>query len=167
MPTQNSCTLLLKASPDTLDLPECRRSLESGSEPEKLATMRALLTSLASADASSSAAASLVMHVIRFVMPNQKCKMLKKLVLLYFEMVPKVDAEGKLLQEMILLWYVRLFSSPFKHFCFFGSNALRSDLQHPNEFVRGVTLRFVCKLTEPELLEPLLPVVRSCLVPYN
>lgn len=38
------------------------------------------------------------------------------------------------------------------------------DLQHPNEFVQGVTLRFVCKLTEPELLEPLLPVVRTCLV---
>jgi coatomer subunit beta len=36
-------------------------------------------------------------------------------------------------------------------------------LQHPNEYVRGVTLRFVCKLTEPELLEPLLPVVRACL----
>lgn len=47
------------------------------------------------------------------------------------------------------------------------SNALRSDLQHPNEYVRGVTLRFVCKLTEPELLEPLIPVVRQCLVPNN
>lgn len=38
-------------------------------------------------------------------MPNQKNKFLKKMVLLFFEMVPKVDSEGKLLQEMILLWY--------------------------------------------------------------
>jgi coatomer subunit beta len=36
-------------------------------------------------------------------------------------------------------------------------------LQHPNEYVRGTTLRFLCKLREPELLEPLVPSVRSCL----
>lgn len=37
------------------------------------------------------------------------------------------------------------------------------DLQHPNEFVRGSTLRFLCKLKEPELLEPLMPVILDCL----
>lgn len=37
------------------------------------------------------------------------------------------------------------------------------DLQHPNEFLRGSTLRFLCKLKEPELLEPLMPVIRDCL----
>lgn len=37
------------------------------------------------------------------------------------------------------------------------------DLQHPNEFIRGSTLRFLCKLKEPELLEPLMPSIRSCL----
>jgi coatomer subunit beta len=36
-------------------------------------------------------------------------------------------------------------------------------LQHPNEFIRGNTLRFLCKLREPELLEPLLSSARSCL----
>ena len=39
----------------------------------------------------------------------------------------------------------------------------RKDLQHPNEFIRGSTLRFLCKLKEPELLEPLMPTIRSCL----
>jgi coatomer subunit beta len=39
----------------------------------------------------------------------------------------------------------------------------RRDLQHPNEFIRGSTLRFLCKLKEPELLEPLMPSIRSCL----
>lgn len=36
-------------------------------------------------------------------------------------------------------------------------------MQHPNEFLRGSTLRFLCKLKEPELLEPLMPVIRDCL----
>ena len=40
---------------------------------------------------------------------------------------------------------------------------LFQDLQHPNEFIRGSTLRFLCKLKEPELLEPLMPAIRSCL----
>ena len=32
-------------------------------------------------------------------------------------------------------------------------DAYRKDLQHPNEFIRGSTLRFLCKLKEAELLE--------------
>ena len=39
-------------------------------------------------------------------------------------------------------------------------NALRNDLNHPNEYVRGCTLRFLCKLREPELLEPLIPTIK-------
>jgi len=37
------------------------------------------------------------------------------------------------------------------------------DLQHSNEYLRGSTLRFLCKLKEPELLEPLMPSIRACL----
>lgn len=37
------------------------------------------------------------------------------------------------------------------------------DLQHPNEYIRGNTLRFLCKLREPELIEPLLAPTRQCL----
>lgn len=36
-------------------------------------------------------------------------------------------------------------------------------MQHPNEYIRGNTLRFLCKLREPELLEPLLSSTRLCL----
>ena len=43
------------------------------------------------------------------------------------------------------------------------SNGIRNDLQHPNEYIRGNTLRFLCKLREPELLEPLLTPARNCL----
>lgn len=44
-----------------------------------------------------------------------------------------------------------------------SSNGIRNDLQHPNEFIRGNTLRFLCKLREAELIEPLLSSARSCL----
>uniref|UniRef100_A0AC34FFK2 Coatomer subunit beta n=1 Tax=Panagrolaimus sp. ES5 TaxID=591445 RepID=A0AC34FFK2_9BILA len=88
---------------------------------------------------------SLMMYVIRFCLPTED-HMLKKLLLLFWEIVPKTSADGKLLHEMILV-----------------CDAYRKDLQHPNEFIRGSTLRFLCKLKEPELLEPLMPVIKACL----
>lgn len=88
---------------------------------------------------------SLLMTIIRFVMPVAD-HMLKKLLLIFWEIVPKNTPDGKLMQEMILV-----------------CDAYRRDLQHPNEFIRGSTLRFLCKLKEPELLEPLMPSIRACL----
>lgn len=38
---------------------------------------------------------------------------------------------------------------------------LRNNLQHPNEYVRGVTLRFLCRIHEEEILEPLVPSVTA------
>ncbi|KAK4705492.1 coatomer subunit beta, partial [Phenoliferia sp. Uapishka_3] len=64
----------------------------------------------------------------------------------YWEICPKIDENGKLKQEMILV-----------------CNAIRNDLQHPNEYIRGATLRFLQKIREPELLEPLIPTCRACL----
>ncbi|XP_011270434.1 hypothetical protein CAOG_08794, partial [Capsaspora owczarzaki ATCC 30864] len=88
---------------------------------------------------------SLLMSVIQYVMPQQDHR-LKKLLLLYWELVPKTSPDGKLLREMILV-----------------CDAYRKDLQHPNEFIRGSTLRFLCKLKAPELLEPVMPAIRACL----
>ncbi|XP_043473678.1 coatomer subunit beta isoform X2 [Leptopilina heterotoma] len=87
----------------------------------------------------------LLMTIIRFILPLQD-HIIKKLLLIFWEIVPKTSADGKLLQEMILV-----------------CDAYRKDLQHPNEFVRGSTLRFLCKLKEPELLEPLMPAIIACL----
>ena len=42
-------------------------------------------------------------------------------------------------------------------------NGIRLDLQHPNEYVRGNTLRFLTKLRDQEILEPLLDPARKCL----
>ncbi|XP_059092244.1 coatomer subunit beta-like [Tigriopus californicus] len=88
---------------------------------------------------------NLLMVIIRFVLPSQD-HTLKKLLLIFWEICPKTYSDGKLMQEMILV-----------------CDAYRKDLQHPNEFIRGSTLRFLCKLKEPELLEPLMPTIRSCL----
>ncbi|PVV03239.1 hypothetical protein BB560_002296 [Smittium megazygosporum] len=43
------------------------------------------------------------------------------------------------------------------------SNALLNDLHHPNEYIRGATLRFLCRIKDIELLEPLIGPVRECL----
>ena len=90
-------------------------------------------------------APGMLMCVIRFCLPTSD-HFLKKLLLIFWEIVPKTSADGKLLHEMILV-----------------CDAYRKDLQHPNEFIRGSTLRFLCKLKEPELLEPLMPSIRKCL----
>lgn len=44
-----------------------------------------------------------------------------------------------------------------------NSNGIRNDLQHPNEYIRGNTLRFLCKLRESELIEPCLAPTKACL----
>ncbi|KAL3881649.1 hypothetical protein ACJMK2_028061 [Sinanodonta woodiana] len=88
---------------------------------------------------------SLLMTIIRFVMPLQD-HTIKKLLLIFWEVVPKYNPDGKMLHEMILV-----------------CDAYRKDLQHPNEFIRGSTLRFLCKLKEAELLEPLMPAIRQCI----
>ncbi|VDM33224.1 unnamed protein product [Hydatigera taeniaeformis] len=87
----------------------------------------------------------LLMIVIRFVMPSTD-HTIKKLLHLFWEVAPKYSPQGKLLNEMILV-----------------CDAYRRDLQHPNEYIRGCTLRFLCKLREPELLEPLMPSILQCL----
>ena len=45
---------------------------------------------------------SLLMTIIRFVMPMQD-HTIKKLLLIFWEVVPKYTADGKLLQELILV----------------------------------------------------------------
>ncbi|KAI8808805.1 adaptin N terminal region-domain-containing protein [Cladochytrium replicatum] len=126
---------------DQPSIQDLRSQLENGKDPQKIETMKKVLLLMLNGDP----APQLLMHIIRFVVPS-KNKQLKKLLLIYWEICPKHNPDGKLKQEMILV-----------------CNALRNDLQHPNEFVRGMTLRFLCKLHEAELLEPLVPAVRTCL----
>jgi len=85
---------------DQPSLQELRTQLEKGSDETKVETMKRVLTIMLNGDPMP----QLLMHIIRFVMPS-KSKALKKLLYLYYEICPKHDANGKLKQEMILVWY--------------------------------------------------------------
>lgn len=115
--------------------------LEKGKDDDKIDAMRRILITMINGDPMP----DLLMHIIRYIMPSRN-KELKKLLYFYWEICPKLDSEGKLKQEMILV-----------------CNAIQRDLQHPNEYIRGNTLRFLSKLKEAELLEPLVPSARLCL----
>lgn len=157
-----ACPLLVTLGGDyVLDSPlpsaqELKASLEKGPDDVKMQAIEQILIMMVNESAAvaaipstscSSIGSEVLMHVIRFALPTQKNKRMKKLLLLFLEMCPKLGADGKLLQEMILV-----------------CNALRNDLQHPNEYVRGSTLRLLSKIKEPELLEPLIPSIRANLV---
>jgi hypothetical protein len=124
------------------------------------------------------------MPIIQYALPS-KNKQLKKLLHFYWEVLPKHDDQGKLKQEMILVWCVAILSSnyhlhtnictlvmPFEMTSYVPrlpiasrTSCRRVDFQqHPNEYIRGATLRFLQKIKEPELLEPLIATCRSCLV---
>ena len=120
---------------------EFKTLLEKSKDDVKINTMKRILITMLNGDPLP----DLLMHIIRFVMPS-KNKELKKLLYFYWEVCPKLDDHGKMRQEMILV-----------------CNSIQRDLQHPNEFIRGNTLRFLCKLKEADLLETLVPNVRQCL----
>ncbi|TGO51227.1 hypothetical protein BCON_0166g00140 [Botryotinia convoluta] len=126
---------------DVPSMSDLRTQLEKGTDESKVETMKRILTIMLNGDPMP----QLLMHIIRFVMPS-KYKPLKKLLYFYYEICPKLDASGKLKQEMILV-----------------CNGIRNDLQHPNEYIRGNTLRFLCKLRESELIEPCLAPTKACL----
>ncbi|CBY11196.1 unnamed protein product [Oikopleura dioica] len=113
-----------------------------GTDKSKAAALKKLIIQTLNGDKFSP---TMAIHVIKYLLPSQD-HYIKKLLLIYWEIAPKVDEEGKLRHEMILV-----------------CDAYRRDLMHPNEFIRGSTLRFLCKLKQPELLEPLMEPIRSCL----
>eukprot|EP00127_Corallochytrium_limacisporum_P003340 Clim_evm29s148 gene=Clim_evmTU29s148 len=121
---------------------DIKKVFEKGNDREKIYMLNMAITMMLNGEHFSP---NMLMLVIRYVLPS-KDHTIKKLLLIFWEIVPKYNSDGKLKQEMILV-----------------CDAYRKDLQHPNEFIRGSTLRFLCKLKESELLEPLMPAIRACL----
>ncbi|XP_050434828.1 coatomer subunit beta [Adelges cooleyi] len=140
---EQPCYTLINISNDS-EMPnemQLKADLEKGDCKTKIDALKKVIQMIANGERLP----GLLMIIIRFVLPLQD-HMIKKLLLIFWEIVPKTTPDGKLLQEMILV-----------------CDAYRKDLQHPNEYLRGSTLRFLCKLKEPELLEPLMPAIRTCL----
>mmetsp|Transcript_9201 Transcript_9201/g.38980 ORF Transcript_9201/g.38980 Transcript_9201/m.38980 type:complete len:964 (-) Transcript_9201:1042-3933(-) len=120
---------------------EIREALESGGPEAKAEAMKKAIAILLSGEQMP----QIFITIVRFVLPSDD-KYVQKLLLLYMEIIEKTDSSGKILPEMILI-----------------CQNLRNNLQHPNEFLRGATLRFLCRITEAEILEPLIPSIVACL----
>jgi len=139
----DSCFTLING-PDDQEPPseqDLKKDLEQKKPEIKVEAMKKIIRMIMAGERFP----NLVMTVIRYVMPTDH-HMLKKLLLIYWEVVPKHGPDGKLMSELILV-----------------CDAYRKDLQHPNEFIRGCTLRFLCKLKEQDLIEPLMPSIQECL----
>lgn len=135
---EKSCSLLVhfdKASPALAN--EIKESLEQGDDERKQDGMKKAIMLLLN----NEQIPHLFITIVRYVLPSED-HTVQKLLLLYLEIIEKTDAQGKILPEMILI-----------------CQNLRNNLQHPNEYLRGVTLRFLCRLQEVELIEPLIPSI--------
>ncbi|KAH6911094.1 coatomer beta subunit [Coprinopsis sp. MPI-PUGE-AT-0042] len=127
-------TVVFETGSEIPSTSELRAGLEKGSDEVKIDTLRKIIISTINGNPQP----TMMMPIIQFVLPS-KNKQLKKLLHFYWEVCPKYDEGGKLKQEMILV-------------------------QHPNEYIRGATLRFLQKISkDQELLEPLVPTCRACL----
>jgi len=140
MSMERNCTVLLhydKNTPPNED--EIREELEHKEVDKKVSGLKTLISLTLNGEVMP----KLLMTVIRFCVPCDNHQ-IKKLLLIYWEVIDKTGPDGKLLPEMILV-----------------CNNLRNDLSHANEYIRGCTLRFLCKLKEPEILEPLIPTIKN------
>lgn len=135
---EKSCTLLVHFDKGTPALAnEIKEALEGNDVEAKVDAMKKAVMLLLNGETIP----QLFITIIRYVLPSDD-HTIQKLLLLYLEIIDKTDSRGKLLPEMILI-----------------CQNLRNNLQHPNEYLRGVTLRFLCRLNSAELIEPLIPSV--------
>lgn len=87
-------------SPETEPFNEMqlKQDLEKGDINVKIETLKKVIQLLLNGERLS----GLLMTIIRFVLPLQN-HTIKKLLLIFWEIVPKTSSDGKLLQEMILV----------------------------------------------------------------
>eukprot|EP00560_Eucampia_antarctica_P000545 CAMPEP_0197833902 /NCGR_PEP_ID=MMETSP1437-20131217/20509_1 /TAXON_ID=49252 ORGANISM="Eucampia antarctica, Strain CCMP1452" /NCGR_SAMPLE_ID=MMETSP1437 /ASSEMBLY_ACC=CAM_ASM_001096 /LENGTH=975 /DNA_ID=CAMNT_0043438221 /DNA_START=34 /DNA_END=2961 /DNA_ORIENTATION=+ len=157
---ESYCTFTLASDVTAGGLPseeQISKDLEDNDPKVKRHALKAAIMAMLSGEAMP----RILMQVIRYCI-NTHDKPLKKLSMLYWEAVPKYQeptseellcastggpsVQRKLLPEMILV-----------------CNALMNDLKHPNEYVRGSMLRFLCKVKDEEILGPLIPSIKECL----
>ena len=119
-------------------LNDIKDALEGSNMEAKATAMKNVISLLLNGETLGPA---IFITIVRYVLPSED-HMVQKLLLLYMEIIDKTDAAGKLLPEMILI-----------------CQNLRNNLQHPNEYIRGVTLRFLCRIKETDIIEPLIPSI--------
>ena len=94
------CTIILQSEASSgATKEEIRKRLEGSDVQDKCDAMREMIVQMSN----GANLQQLVMTVIRFCI-NVESHELQKLIMLYWELVPKHDESGKLLSEMILVW---------------------------------------------------------------
>uniref|UniRef100_M1BX30 Coatomer subunit beta-1 n=1 Tax=Solanum tuberosum TaxID=4113 RepID=M1BX30_SOLTU len=137
---EKSCSLLIHFDKGTPALAnEIKEALEGNDIPAKIEAMKKAVMLLLNGETLP----QLFITIIRYVLPSED-HTIQKLLLLYLEIIEKTDSKGRVLPEMILI-----------------CQNLRNNLQHPNEYLRGATLRFLCRLNEVEIIEPLIPSIMN------
>lgn len=137
---EKTCSLLVHFDKGTPALAnEIKEALEGNDVQRKVDAMKKAVMLLLNGETLP----QLFITIVRYVLPSED-HTIQKLLLLYLEIIDKTDSQGKILPEMILI-----------------CQNLRNNLQHPNEYIRGVTLRFLSRLNEAELIEPLIPSILS------
>ncbi|CAA2999017.1 coatomer subunit beta-1-like [Olea europaea subsp. europaea] len=137
---EKSCSLLVHFDKGTPALAsEIKEALDGNDVPAKIDAMKNAVMLLLNGETLP----HLFITIVRYVLPSED-HTVQKLLLLYLEIIDKTDGKGRVLPEMILI-----------------CQNLRNNLQHPNEYIRGVTLRFLCRLNEVEIIEPLIPSIMS------
>ncbi|KAI9084578.1 hypothetical protein K1719_033566 [Acacia pycnantha] len=137
---EKSCTLLVPFNKGTPALAnEIEEALERNDDAAKIDAMRKAIMLLLNGDTNP----QLFIAIIGNVLPSEDHNV-QRLLLLYLEIIEKTNSKGKVLPDMILI-----------------CQNLRKNLHHPNEYIRGVTLRFLCRLNETKIIEPLIPSILS------
>ncbi|KAF5798274.1 putative clathrin/coatomer adaptor, adaptin-like, armadillo-like helical [Helianthus annuus] len=143
---EKSCSLLIHFDKGTPALAnEIKVALEGNDDTAKIDAMKKAVMLLLNGETLP----QLFITIVRYVLPSED-HTVQKLLLLYLEIIAKTDSKGKVLPEMILI-----------------CQNLRNNLQHPNEYIRGVTLRFLCRICETEIIEPLIPSILANLEHRN
>ena len=116
---EKNCTVLIEQPKG--DIPssqDIQKQLESSKVKDKINALESLLLLMINGEPYP----KLLMSIIRFIVPNPDHRV-KKLCMLYWEIVDKTKEDGQLREEMILV-----------------CQALRNDLTHPNEFEEFCTV---------------------------
>ncbi|GAB0492308.1 hypothetical protein MMPV_003570 [Pyropia vietnamensis] len=136
---ERQCSLLINSNAGGGEVAELRAGLESSDVEAKLTALKRVIH----LQLTGEPLPGMLMTVIRYVLPHENTH-LRKMGLYFLEIVDARGDDGAMRPEMILV-----------------CNMVRNELVHANEFSRGCALRFVCKLNDMELLEPLVPAVRQ------
>lgn len=137
-----ACHLIIEYDVQTPPNPtDLQKLLEKGTLDQKIDAMKTLILMILQDENFPRMIMTVVQHVMRV-----ESHEMKKLSLLYWEIVEKTKPDGSIKDEMVML-----------------CNALRKDLLSPNEFVRARTLRLIARMRYREMLDSLLTPILECL----